>query len=516
MPARISEYSQQYPALEKLANDLLLLSEFTNALSNGDLSQTLHMRGYFPGSLKALQSNLRHLTWQTHMVASGDYSQRVDFMGDFSHSFNTMIIRLREATENEQRYIAELEKSQAAIAESERKYRLIAENTDDVIWLLDNEMSIQYISPSIEKLLGYIPKDFEGKPAGKTPLPFLQAVFQQAKALFTEKNGDHKPFIIENEQTCKNKKVIWTESSISIVKNGEGKYCGILGVTRDISERKKNENLLYQTYERRKKSDFFNQLAASKNDIDAKIYDLAWQSKVYIAKDFSLFFLLIDNLDTLISNENNLHRKQQIIDTLVDHLSRKENTIAWETLRGIGIITSAWQNADRKTAEWEAAQQYIKDLSLYFPNLKVRIGIANYADGLALFSSRLCNAETASAIGKRVWPEKLVYHYEDCGNYRALAPFARTTEADVYVTKMIGPLIEHDKTDGTDLVETLKRILSGLSFKEIGTQMYLHHKTIQLRKQRIEQILNLSLDSYETRLALATAIQLKEISHLDG
>ncbi|HEY3426278.1 MAG TPA: PAS domain S-box protein, partial [Negativicutes bacterium] len=126
-----------------------------------------------------MQSNLKHLTWQTSMVASGDYSQHVDFMGDFSMSFNTMILRLKEATENEQRYIAELKKSQAIIEESERKYRLIAENTDDVIWLLDTEMNIRYISPSIEKLLGYSPEEFEGKPAIETPLPFLQAIFQE-------------------------------------------------------------------------------------------------------------------------------------------------------------------------------------------------------------------------------------------------------------------------------------------------------------------------------------------------
>ncbi len=85
-PAKLSEYLNQYPSLEKLVQDLLSLCGFANALSNGDLSHTLNLRGYFPGALKAMQSNLKHLTWQTSMVASGDYSQRVDFMGDFSKS----------------------------------------------------------------------------------------------------------------------------------------------------------------------------------------------------------------------------------------------------------------------------------------------------------------------------------------------------------------------------------------------------------------------------------------------
>lgn len=302
-----------------------------------------------------------------------------------------------------------------------------------------------------------------------------------------------------------------TESFVSIAKNNEGDFVGFLGVTRDISERKKSENLLYQAYERRKKSDFFNQLVVSKNGNDLEIHDLAWRNKIYIPKDFSLFFLVIDNLDTFVDDENNLHRKQQIIDALVDYFSRKENTIAWEAARGIGIIASISQSADRKTRELDIAREFIKDMFLYFPDRQIHIGIANYADGLASFSSRLHNAETALTIGEKVWPEQMISHYEDCGIYQVLAPFAMTDDASDYIKKTIGPLIEHDKIDGTNLVETLEKILSGLSFKEIGAQMYLHHKTIQLRKHRVEQILNLSLDSYETRMALSTALQLMKL-----
>jgi class 3 adenylate cyclase len=47
-------------------------------------------------SLKALQSNLRHLTWKTQQIASGDLEQRVDFMGDFSTAFNSMTQQLKD------------------------------------------------------------------------------------------------------------------------------------------------------------------------------------------------------------------------------------------------------------------------------------------------------------------------------------------------------------------------------------------------------------------------------------
>ena len=511
LPANLAGYTDRYPALSNLVDKLLALREFTFALSEGDLSPTMNLRGYWPGSLKALQSNLRHLTWQTSMVASGDYSQRVAFMGEFSQAFNTMIMRLKEATENEQKYIAELERHQAAIKESERKYRLIAENTDDVIWLLDNEMIIRYISPSIERLLGFTPAEVEAQPISRAPLPFLQVVFQSTTIELLKTEKDHTPVIVECEQLRKDRQMIWLESVVNVAQNSEGEIIGFTGVTRNISERKKAENLLHQAYERRKKRDFFNQLA-ERNDInDAEALNLGWQDKLYVPKDFSLFFLFIDTIDTLPINEDNINEdniylKQQIIDTLVDQLNRKESTHAWEAGRGIGVIYPAQTGTARKEKELATAVNYMKYISMYLPDSQVYIGTANYADGWKNFANRLKNAETAARIGRQVWPTRKIYHYEDCGIYRVLAPFSVTDEAAAYVSQMLGPLMEHP-----DLVGTLEKLLAGLSFKEIGAQMYLHHKTIQLRKQRIEQLLNVSLDAHEIRMALATALRLMKL-----
>jgi PAS domain S-box-containing protein len=506
LPEKLGEYADKYPELAKLMERLLALREFTFALSEGDLSQAMNLRGYWPGALKALQSNLRHLTWQTSMVASGDYSQRVAFMGDFSDAFNTMIIRLKDATENEQRYIADLERHQIALKESERKYRLIADNADDVIWLLDTEMIIRYISPSIEKLMGFTPAEVEEKPITQAPLPFLQVVFQNSATEFLKIAKAGSPVIIECEQLRKDRKMIWLESSVNVARNSDGDIIGFTGVTRNISERKKAENLLHQAYERRKKRDFFNQLVEKNGGNESEILDMGWRDKIYVPKDFSLFFLYIETLATLPSDPDNLYRRQQIIDALVDQLNRKESTNAWEMARGVGIISPASPGATRKKKELATAADYIKYISTYLPDVEVCIGIANYSDGWANFANRVKNAEASARIGRRVWRAQTIYHYEDCGIYQVLAPFSASDEANAYVAQMIGPLMEYP-----DLLETLEKLLSGLSFKEIGAQMYLHHKTIQLRKQRIEQLLNVSLDSHETRITLSTALQLMKI-----
>ncbi len=78
------------PDFQKLHSYILALRELSFALRNGNLQHFVDGKGFILGNLKALQSNLRHLTWQAKRVAKGDFSQRVDFLGEFSEAFNEM------------------------------------------------------------------------------------------------------------------------------------------------------------------------------------------------------------------------------------------------------------------------------------------------------------------------------------------------------------------------------------------------------------------------------------------
>lgn len=96
---------QQIPEECEYAHELIALCDyhrgiltFASAISNGDLSVNLGLYGGpLAGSLKALHSSLRHLTWQTKQIAHGDLTQRVDFMGEFSSAFNSMVENLAKA-----------------------------------------------------------------------------------------------------------------------------------------------------------------------------------------------------------------------------------------------------------------------------------------------------------------------------------------------------------------------------------------------------------------------------------
>ncbi|MDR2603913.1 MAG: GGDEF domain-containing protein [Desulfovibrio sp.] len=65
-------------------------------LAKGDLEYQTPEKGIIIGTLKAFQSNLKHLTWQTQRIAGGDYSHKVSFLGEFSEAFNYMAAQLAQ------------------------------------------------------------------------------------------------------------------------------------------------------------------------------------------------------------------------------------------------------------------------------------------------------------------------------------------------------------------------------------------------------------------------------------
>ncbi len=510
-PASLNDELNDNPALQQLAEELMAIREFTHAISNGDLSQNLNMKGYWAGVLKALQSNLRHLAWQTSMVASGDFSQRIDFMGDFSAAFNVMIQRLKQAEENEHKYMAELKKREAQLKESEQKYRLIAENIDDTIVLIDDDMRIMYCSPSIEKLLGHTPEEFIKLSLTEQVLPSI------AIALGKIGEQDHKgvvspPVLMEVEQQRKDGNMIWMESLMSIAKDEEGQNMGFLCVIRNITQRKLAENDLQQSYERRLKNDFFTKLLNGDIDPGSDAYNHAYRLGIQLPNHFSLFFLSIDPSDSFLVEANALGQRQKNIDMLIDQLTKKEATIAWEVPEGVGILSALYDLSDHKTKEIRLAESYMDLVLSFFPSLRTHIGIADYFDSLTHFGLRLKHAQSAVRIGKGMGSQQRVYHFDDCGVYQVLIPFADSDQFEVFIKKTLGPLLEYDKKNQTELVDTLEKILSGLSLKEVAEQMFFHYKTIQSRKQRIENILNVSLDSSETRMMLGAAVRLLKIS----
>src|SRR5512138_390608 len=93
-----NEVRQLITYVNRFLSEFAPFAEAMEQIARGDLeTRNLVGRMQVVQSLKALSSNLRHLTWKTQQIAGGDLEQRVDFMGDFSTAFNRMTQQLKDS-----------------------------------------------------------------------------------------------------------------------------------------------------------------------------------------------------------------------------------------------------------------------------------------------------------------------------------------------------------------------------------------------------------------------------------
>lgn len=130
------------------------------------------------------------------------------------------------------------------IKESEARYRLLATSVIDVIWTLDIDgMKFSYVSPSVERMQGFTPEEIMQLPLNKILVPdsFQKATEIIAEELMIENAGSADPIrsrTVELQEYCKDGSTIWIEVTASFLRNDKGEVVSILGVTRNISERK--------------------------------------------------------------------------------------------------------------------------------------------------------------------------------------------------------------------------------------------------------------------------------------
>jgi diguanylate cyclase (GGDEF)-like protein/PAS domain S-box-containing protein len=140
--------------------------------------------------------------------------------------------------------LAASDEARNALRVSEERHRLLADNASDVIWTMDLNGRNTYISPSVERMRGYTVAEALQQTLHEA-LTSASAQIAQAgldRALEAIKAKKRIPdFRAELEQPCKQGGTVWTEVSFSGIQNQTGEFVNFLGVTRDISERKRAE-----------------------------------------------------------------------------------------------------------------------------------------------------------------------------------------------------------------------------------------------------------------------------------
>ncbi len=143
------------------------------------------------------------------------------------------------------RDISKRREAEEALKENETRYRLLAENASDIIFTMDGDLRFTYISPSVERIRGYTVEEAMKQSIEQALAP---GSLEKAILVFHEELEKEKvqPLelwrkrTLELEETCRDGSTIWTETTFSILRDTEKRLSGFLGITRDITERKRS------------------------------------------------------------------------------------------------------------------------------------------------------------------------------------------------------------------------------------------------------------------------------------
>jgi len=157
------------------------------------------------------------------------------------------------------RDITEHKRTEENLAESDGRFRSLVETASDVIWTLDLDLQYTYVSPSVTELLGYTVEEIMSLNPLDTLTPAsrervirifheeLSREMTKPRPKYTERFDDIEQYRFDDiEQHRKDGSIVWVEFNTTFLRDRDNRPVGVLGISRDITERKRAEEELQQ------------------------------------------------------------------------------------------------------------------------------------------------------------------------------------------------------------------------------------------------------------------------------
>lgn len=144
--------------------------------------------------------------------------------------------------------ITELHEAETLLKRSEERSRLLAENAWEVIWTMDLDAKITYINPAVERMRGFTPEEAMRQSPEEIQPPESAAIgADYYQRLFASIEAGTEPPIFRGEQQYyrRDGSIMTGELQVIPHVDGTGKVVELIGVTRDISDRKAAEAALH-------------------------------------------------------------------------------------------------------------------------------------------------------------------------------------------------------------------------------------------------------------------------------
>jgi PAS domain S-box-containing protein len=266
--------------------------------------------------------------------------------GEIACLLDAGVQRGAAGTGNEYHFVirdaTEYDRTLKGLRESARRYKLLAETVTDGVWTTDISQRITYISPAIKGILGYTAEETLAKTLEEllVPASFKPAMkaFQEQIALENRQQTDlSRSWTMELEMYRKDGGTVWVEVKSAFLRGPDGAAIGLLGVTRDITDRKRTEDTL-----RALSSRLVEAQEAERRHIARELHD-------YVGQALTGLKLSLEMLSTLPPQEikRNTGESLRLIGELMDRVRDMSLELRPSMLDDFGLMAALLQHFER-------------------------------------------------------------------------------------------------------------------------------------------------------------------------
>jgi PAS domain S-box-containing protein len=405
--------------------------------------------------------------------------------------------------------IAERKKIEAALRESETKLKDFAHAAPDISMIIDEdgcyvevfESGYQHLNRPKEELNGCTLRQ-------RFPAKCADLILRQIRQ--TIASGTPQCQIYEIEIDGEQRFFEGRTAPMSFTVNGKRM---VAAVALNVTERRKTERMLEFAYELRRKSDFLNNIINGNTKVDGRMIATVKTFGIDFSLPLSCCLLTVDKLVQAAAESGEATADIQMLDQIIELLSRDSDYLVWDCRDRIGVLC---QTKDMD-CDWKRSRQFALQLQSkitnYDPGLAIKIGVSNSHIGPDSISEAYRQAWSALVAARcRNDADQIISHFYEIGIAQLLVELGGKKSTNVFINEKLGKIFEYDRKKGTNLFDTLEEVLQSSSLREAAQKMFIHYKTMAFRKQRIETILGVSIDDFETKLSLAAAVKLYRLS----
>jgi PAS domain S-box-containing protein len=203
---------------------------------------------------RSIARPIRQLAKGAERIGQGDLDVRIevrseDEIGKLGIAFNHMASAIGEKNAQLRNWATDLElrvqERTSELRDSEERYRILSETSPDMIFVIDRQDRVLYANNLAYRQFGKTPDEVIGKNRSEL---FTPPVLEDQSSGLPQVLNSLQPYsseILIASPTGQQ----WLETQLVPLRNAEGEVIAAMGVSRDITERKRIEEAVHQSEE---------------------------------------------------------------------------------------------------------------------------------------------------------------------------------------------------------------------------------------------------------------------------